>query len=198
MSERNSLSAPSASFARFRSSISGMETSNTDISAQDSQSMATVDQISTARASVAISDKLWTQIDVLDDVKAMAEEVDRTGGFFNEEFSNSLDQLKHSQSRLLDVISRHQAQSDTAREQRREQAREHSKVVGVDEDGISSYQEQTRKRMSEFFAGPAEPLENAQSRDFDELNEYVSEVRRGLGEVSEKMTQFDEITKKLW
>ncbi|GEQ71518.1 hypothetical protein JCM33374_g5202 [Metschnikowia sp. JCM 33374] len=200
MSQRNSLStAPSAtSLPRFRGSVSGI-TNISEPSGNDAHTLRTVDQLSTARPSVAISDKLWTQIDVLDDVKAMAEEVDRTGGFFNDDFSSSLAQLKASQSRLLEVVSRHQSMSDRAREQRREQAKAHPETVGVDDDGISKHQEQTRKRMNDFFSGSVKPsAELAQSRDFDELNEYVSEVRESLGEVSEKMTDFDRVTKKLW
>ncbi|OBA20902.1 hypothetical protein METBIDRAFT_41139 [Metschnikowia bicuspidata var. bicuspidata NRRL YB-4993] len=173
-----------------------MITSTSDGSAR---SVLTVDRLPIARASVAALDKLWTQIDVLDDVKAMAEEVDRTGGFFTDDFSISLAQLKSSQSRLLEVISRHQALSDRAREQRRQLAKEHSELVSVDEEDILQQQERTRKRMSDFFSATAAPLvETAQSRDFDELNEYALEVRDSLGEVSEKMRDFDLVTKKLW
>lgn len=201
MSQRNSLSTVplAASIPRFKRMSSGNPTIITDISEQNPASINVVDQLLTARASVAILDKLWTQIDVLDDVKAMAEDVDRTGGFFNADFSALLGQLKASQARLLEVVSRHQEQGDRAREQRRELAKQHSEVASVDEQGIHQHQERTRQRMTEFFSGEAMPVaEGGQLRDFEELNEYVLDVRHSLGEVSEKITKFDQVTKRLW
>lgn len=183
---------------RFRREVSNTETNATDPSALDSESIRTLDQLSQARASVTMLDKLWTQIDVLDDVKQMADEVREYGGFFNEEFSEKLAQLKESQRNLLDVMVRHHDMSERARAERRSAAQVTAGAAKLDDDEIQRDQELTKQRMRDFFFGSGKDHGSSQAKDFDELNEYVQEVRERLGEVSNRMLRFDETTKTLW
>lgn len=151
-----------------------------------------------ARASVAMLDKLWTQIDVLDDVKAMAEEVKERGSFFSDSFTALLTQMKESQHRLLEVMAKNTERSEQHREQRRKGARETADKGELNAEVIKKDSEETKKRMQEFFFSHNKDDEDPQRRDFDELNEYVADVRQHMAEVGEKMKKFDDEIKKLW
>lgn len=188
------ISGPQLREELSRTSSRFSETSGLDVG-----SLPTVDQISTARPSVTMLDKLWTQIDVLDDVKAMAAEIDRTGSFFNDDFAESVAELKKAQSKLLKVMERHQEDSERAREQRQRNAKYASGVASTADDEIQRDREQTKQRMNEFFAAQntAQP-DQEPLRDFDDLNEYVTEVRAKLDEVGQEMATLDLVTKKLW
>lgn len=70
------------------------------------ESVRTVDRLLTTRPSVTHMDKLWTQIDVLDDVKKMSDEVKQLGSFFNDKFDAELEALKRNQTQLLEVMAR--------------------------------------------------------------------------------------------
>lgn len=164
----------------------------------DAQSIQTLEQVSTARASVTMLDKLWTQIDVLDDVKAMAEEVKARGSFFTENFTGLLMQLKESQQRLMEVMAKHTEKSDLNREQRRSGARENIEKADFDAESIKRESEDTKKRMHEFFFGQNKDDDNPQRRDVEELGEYVGDVRQHMEEVGDRMLKFDEEIKKLW
>lgn len=202
MSRQNShnTQASSASIAsRHRRRLSRSDTNTFDLaSGIDLQSIQTLDQLSTARASVAMLDKLWTQIDVLDDVKKMAEEVNERGSFLSEKFTALLGQLKESQQRLLDVMAKHAEKSEQNRMRRKKGARETADRSDLSSDAIKRESEDTKKRMQEFFFSQSKDDDNPQRRDFDELNEYVGEVQHHMTDVGEHMKTFDEEMKKLW
>lgn len=143
-------------------------------------------------------DKLWTQIDVLDDVKAMAEEVKTRGTFFSENFTGLLMQLKESQRRLLDVMAKHTEKSDLSREQRRSGARETIEKGEFNAEAIKRDSEDTKKRMHEFFFGQSKDDDNPQRKEVDELSEYAEDVREHMKEVGDRMKKFDEEIKRLW
>lgn len=171
---------------------------NTDISGLDMQSLRTLDQLSTAQASVTMLDKLWTQIDVLDDVKNMARDVKERGSYFSEDFSKSLGLVKESQLRLLEVMNRHHVLSETSRQQQKAQHSQKVEVLGgMDEEGIKKDSEMKRQKMHDFFYGK-DDADGAQRRDFDELNEYVRDVHDRLADVGENMKNFDDVTRQLW
>lgn len=164
----------------------------------DQESLPTIDQIPTARASVAMLDKLWTQIDVLDDVKLMAETVGKHGSFFNEEFTQSLRLMKESQERLLDKVEAHQNACNKAREQQ-EKLFTYNANTSTEAKHEGEEHEQIQKRMDEFFSLPPKPAtEDSKLRDFDELDQYVNEVRSSLRDVLEQMKNFDDVRRKLW
>lgn len=94
--------------AHYRLSRSNTNITADNYSTQDSQSIATIDKIPATKPTVTYLDKLWTQIDVLDDVKNMANEVRTKGSFFNDKFNQELDKLKALQEKLLSTMSTQQ------------------------------------------------------------------------------------------
>ncbi|WPK24021.1 hypothetical protein PUMCH_001275 [Australozyma saopauloensis] len=166
-------------------------------SVQDTESLPTIDQIPTARASVAMLDKLWTQIDVLDDVKAMAETVSKHGSFFTEEFATSLQLIKSSQEKLLDKVVTYQAATNKTREER-EKTFTYA-LAKNDATDTEQENEQIRQRMNDFFALPPKPAsEDPKLKDFDELDNYINEVRGNMYDISDQMKNYDAIREKLW
>lgn len=196
MSRNPRLSAgPPSSYSRHPISVASR--ADTIISGTDSQSLRTLDQLSTARASVTMLDKLWTQIDVLDDVKKMAEEVKERGSFFSDDFNSLLGQVKESQLKLLDVMNRHHVLSEKTREQQRHHSLQVEVVAKKDEEGILEDSELKKKKMHDFFYGEAD-ANGAKRSDFDELDEYVRDVRDGLTEVGRHLKSFDDTSREIW
>lgn len=186
-------------FSTVSNRISRQTTNYTDALALTVASAPTIDQLATALPSIAPLDKLWTQIDVLDDVKAMAHEVDASGTFFNEDFTALLTRLKESQARLLTTVLRHQEASEQARASRRHNARQQPSQPDSNPGEHWQDQQRTKQRMAEFFlAKDQAQAEQGQARDFSELDEYVADVREGLADVADKLASFDDVTKKLW
>lgn len=163
----------------------------------DTQSLRTIDQLSTARPSVTMLDKLWTQIDVLDDVKRMAQDVRERGTFLNEEFGQKLVEMKEAQQRLLDVMNRHQELSEKSRQSMKEQL-EQGPIERMEEEAIRKDNEEKQKKMHDFFFGDDQEYGAEESKDFDELNGYVDDVRNLLAQIAESMARFDDTTKDLW
>lgn len=100
------------SVADLESSMRLNETNSGDVGAdsrqnkqmRDMQQPKLSDKVPSVKPNVDYQDKLWTQIDVLDDVKKMGEQVAEDGSFFTEEHNNSLRQLRHAQLELLRTI----------------------------------------------------------------------------------------------
>lgn len=65
-----------------------------------------VDQVPRARHTVDYQDMLWTQIDILDDVRKMAEQTRSQGSFFSREHSEAMESLRESQIELLSALQR--------------------------------------------------------------------------------------------
>lgn len=66
----------------------------------------TADRVPSVQPNVNYQDKLWTQIDVLDDVKKMAEEAMEMKTFFTPEHEASLQALNRSQLELLASVKK--------------------------------------------------------------------------------------------
>lgn len=178
-------------------SIIRSDTNTTEALNLDSLSVRTIDQLSTARPSVTMLDKLWTQIDVLDDVKKMAHEVQERGSFLDEEFHEKLLHMKQAQQRLLEVMVRRHEVSEKDRQEMKEQL-EHGPVERMEEEAIRQDNETKQKKMHEFFFGAEKDEAGEDTRDFDDLNDYVDDVRANLAEVAKSMVKFDDTTKNLW
>ncbi|QEL63457.1 hypothetical protein CJJ09_005659 [Candidozyma auris] len=129
----------------------------------DTQSLRTIDQLSTARPSVTMSDKLWTQIDVLDDVKRMAQDVRERGTFLNEEFGQKLVEMKEAQQRLLDVMNRHQELSEKSRQSMKEQL-EQGPIERMEEEAIRKDNEEKQKKMHDFSLATTRSTERRNPR----------------------------------
>ncbi|KAI3405224.2 hypothetical protein KGF56_001968 [Candida oxycetoniae] len=89
----------------MRLSRTNTETTDAYVANQDNQSIQTIDKIPSAKPSVTYQDRLWTQIDVLDDVKKMAQEVRSRGSFFDDKFRKEMSKLKQSQEKLIQTMS---------------------------------------------------------------------------------------------
>ena len=122
----NTKSRPKPSLGSTSSfRLSRTNTSATDAylssTTQDAQSSVTIDKIPSAKPSVTYLDKLWTQIDVLDDVKRMADEVRAKGSFFDERFTKEMEKLKILQDKLYKLLSLPQFDSLQAKETQNQQ-----------------------------------------------------------------------------
>lgn len=164
----------------------------------DGESLRTIDQMSTARASVAILDKIWTQIDVLDDVKLMAEDVKKRGSFFNEDFTKLLYDMKRAQKKLQEVVAHHQELNERARMERNEDNQEIDRVWELAQGDTEKETEITKQKMQKFFFLQDPESAGPQQKDFDQLNDYVKEVLENLEALGLRMRKFDEASKKLW
>ncbi|ODV74832.1 uncharacterized protein CYBJADRAFT_63147 [Cyberlindnera jadinii NRRL Y-1542] len=71
-----------------------------------------VDKVPRARHTVDYQDMLWTQIDILDDVRKMSTETREQGGFFSREHSVAMSSLRDSQSALLKELKLSDAAMD--------------------------------------------------------------------------------------
>lgn len=186
------------SLPRLREKYPFPDTAASEVSTVGAQSLRTVDQLSTARASVAFLDKLWTQIDVLDDVKEMAEEVKKRGSFFNENFTSLLHNMKLAQKKLQEAVVRHQEVNERVRLERNEEAQEIDRVWGLAEGDTEKETEITKQKMQKFFFLEESGHTTTLLKDFDQLNDYVKEVSENLGVLGLRMKKFDEATKTLW
>ncbi|KAI5957115.1 hypothetical protein KGF54_000043 [Candida jiufengensis] len=104
-SSKSNLLKPTSTASQYRLSRTNTNTTNEAYLNYDNNSIQTIDKIPSVKPSVTYSDKLWTQIDVLDDVKKLSEEVKTRGSFFNNKFNNELSKLKQSQIELLRTMS---------------------------------------------------------------------------------------------
>lgn len=162
----------------------------------DSASVRTIDELPLARTSVSSADKLWTQIDVLDDVRRMAAEVKRDGSFFTSEFDRQVDELKQRQQKLLEVMSTQHDATERARILRFLEAKESKKSGGLNEAQIRHELEVTKQRMHDFFFGETQEEQHAQLRTFAELDEHVGNIKELLDELAETMEKFEAVVKR--
>lgn len=186
--------------------VSRTNTENTE--AVDAHSIKTLDRLSTAKQSATYLDKLWTQIDVLDDVKNMSANVKSKGSFFNKEFNEGLEKLKGTQDKLLEVMS---SQSFNDNEHRKEMYRLNTvstaesikKSASRDDEADDEFKRQQRAhKLNEFFDETNRETSATtmlyHKQNFSELNEYVEEVKENLTKVGEAMKTFDQTTKEQW
>ncbi|EMG48743.1 hypothetical protein SBY92_004056 [Candida maltosa Xu316] len=213
--------AGSSGYYRLSRSNTNMTADN--YSSLDTQSVATIDKIPPAKPSVTYSDKLWTQIDVLDDVKSMANEVRTKGSFFNDKFNQELEKLKASQEKLLNTMSTQQFNDLNTNEHQKQHIYQlntintvpHPSESLLKEDKILHENEDDRKeqekknarqeKINSFFRhdDKEEELEFKnqviyRKENFDEINRYVSQIKKDLKGLGESMKKFDESTREIW
>lgn len=211
--------------AHYRLSRSNTNITADNYSTQDSQSIATIDKIPATKPTVTYLDKLWTQIDVLDDVKNMANEVRTKGSFFNDKFNQELDKLKALQEKLLSTMSTQQFNDINNNEHQKQHfyqlntitpsvhpadnLRSEDQTVHEDEDEESEKERTKKKAVQEkinaFFKhdDQEEDLEFKnqtiyRKENFDEINMYVSQIKKDLKGLGESMKKFDESTREIW
>ncbi|KAG7665814.1 uncharacterized protein J8A68_000639 [[Candida] subhashii] len=205
----------------FNMRLSRTTTNNTDSYANAivndaPQSLRTIDKIQGAKPAITYADKLWTQIDVLDDVRNMAEEVKNKGSFFNDKFNQELSKLKISQNKLLETMStqqfsdlntnEHQKQlyhlsamsKGTSDQQQQEEA---SPNASHSEENLEIEKKKKEEKINAFFQDDDLDHKNQtiyNKQNFEEINQYVAEVKKDLGQLGAAMKEFDESTKEIW
>ncbi|ODV80002.1 uncharacterized protein CANTADRAFT_49404 [Suhomyces tanzawaensis NRRL Y-17324] len=198
---------------RSGSRLSRTNTNVTDAGASaappnDSHSIRTVDKIPSARPSVSYLDKLWTQIDVLDDVKTMSGEVRSKGSFFNDKFDAELKRLKQLQNRLLETLATQQFNNSSKLEHRKQLSRlntmnEPIPQVSTSTSASATGEDKKRQEKATEFFGMDDLSKYSQDilyrkQNFEEMNQYVAEIKDNLDRVGENMKKFDESTRELW
>ncbi len=92
-------------------SASGDTTHETDV--QPADTFHQTDQIPSVRPLVDSQDKLWTEINVLDDVREMSNDARVTGSCFNKEYANSVAKLRKAQVELARVTAQCERKADS-------------------------------------------------------------------------------------
>lgn len=193
------------------SRLSRTNSNNTDMYSNDLQSIKTTDRIPTAKPSVTYLDKLWTQIDVLDDVRNMSNQVKLKGSFFNDKFNQELEKLKQLQDKLFKVMAKQHFNSYSDKDYQK-----HLYKLSVTTPNASNPQllnqissetkdseeprDRTNERLTEFFAYDAQDLKHLlyKKQNLDEITHYIDDVKVSLDNVGESMKKFDESTRDLW
>lgn len=130
------------------------------------------DKIPSSRPNADYQDKLWTQIDVLDDVKRMSEQVSMDNdSFFNAEHSKAINELRLSQVELLTTIKNSEKLVD--------QNFDHSEIW--DSKDIEDVRDKLYNK--EYF---------------DSIASSVDKVRDRLDNVGKSMKKIDELTRDIW
>lgn len=193
--ERRHTATSSVSFGYKRdkslSSSTRLTRTNTNNTELDHQSIRTIDVIPSAKPNVTYADKLWTQIDVLDDVRNMANEVKQKGSFFSDDFNNKLDNLKLSQQKLLDTMYKQHYTNMKLHEQ---------SVYKVDKnlgDNLTD-KEEKQKLLDEFFNEKIVRESMYKKQNFDEMHDFIDEIKQDLVEVGDSMNEFDATVSSSW
>ena len=119
MSKTNSRTGAGSAYRLSRSNTN--TTSDGYFANLDNQSIQSIDQVPSAKPSVTYLDKLWTQIDVLDDVKRMAEDSKMKNTLFNDKYLEQLAKLKELQDQLLQTMSALQIEDTYTNEVQKQQ-----------------------------------------------------------------------------
>lgn len=194
----HSRSKSGATVPKLSRTNTDMTDSNNHVA--DTQSMRTIDRIQSAKPSVSYLDKLWTQIDVLDDVKDMSNEVKLRGSFFNDKFNLELSTLKLLHNKLLETMA---TQHFTATTHKKQISRLNSSVTNDTASASVPATEDERARKlqektDEFFQPSQGQDILHRKQNFEEVNHYVNEINQNLQTVAASMNRFDETTKEMW
>lgn len=171
-----------------RSSLARLSRTNTNAdsaynppSTFDNQSLRTLDYIPSAKPSVSYLDKLWTQIDVLDDVRKMASDVREKGSFFNEKFNSELEAMKTLQDRLIDIMASQDFDLNLQQERYRVEPDTTDKL---DSSLFSFFDNEGQDRQHILY----------KKENFDEMHNYVHDIKVQLQRVGEAMEDFNGVT----
>ncbi|CCH44705.1 hypothetical protein BN7_4273 [Wickerhamomyces ciferrii] len=130
------------------------------------------DKVPSARPNVDYQDRLWTQIDVLDDVKKMSEQTSiDNDSFFNAKHGKALDELRLAQIELLSTI------------------RNSEKLIDLNIDHQDIWNSQN-------IDGIRDKMYN--KKYFDTISTSVDKVNNSLDSVGKSMKTLDEMSKDIW
>lgn len=139
--------------------------------------LPTLDQINTVKPVVDYQDRLWKQIDILDDVKKMSADIVQNGTFFNSKHSSLLQDLRESQLKLLNHIKKLEKL--------------------VDE---SIYHEIWDLNLDDTVEDEIELVKaKLLNRDqFIRIDASITEIKNGMDVLKQNIKSVDENTKDMW
>lgn len=175
------------------SSIARLTRSSTNNTEMDHQSVRAIDGIPSAKPNVTYSDKLWTQIDVLDDVREMSNEIKQRGSFFSDEFRTELNNLKTSQQKLLDTMYKQHYNNMKMNEQQQ-------MIYKMDKTKLNPEELLQEKQglTDDFFNEKVNRDSLYKKQNFDEMHEYIAEIKSDLNQVGDSMKNFDATVSNSW
>lgn len=162
-------------------------TNTQDLQSLGGDSIRTVDKILSSKPSVTYMDKLWTQIDVLDDVKRMSEEVKRNRSFFNDRFDAELEKLKLLQNKLLEVMSRQHFNNEEENEHQKQLYRMNAVHP---EEGTTNFVHKLRDEISEKEEDDGEHIEMDKSEQEKTVGFEDHGDSEKMKERAQKLNQF--------
>ncbi|ODQ82761.1 hypothetical protein BABINDRAFT_159274 [Babjeviella inositovora NRRL Y-12698] len=134
---------------------------------------------SSTKPAVTYQDKLWTQIDILDDVKELSKQMNDNSGTFsfkgNPEFNKSLDALSQAQRKLLDTMTKN---ADTL-------------LAKPDDDAIWEIQDLEAIKRKLFNYG-------INSQYQLDIKGCVDDIRNNLTEVNKSIEKIDQTSRDIW
>ncbi|CDR42604.1 CYFA0S10e00166g1_1 [Cyberlindnera fabianii] len=121
------------------------------------------DKVPRARPAVDYQDMLWTQIDILDDVRRMADQTSTDGSFFSAEHARALNELRDTQYALLNDLKACEKVLDSS---------DDHKVIW-DSTDIESVRDRLYNR--EYFDGVKTGLEKVKTR-LEDVGESMRKI----------------------
>lgn len=175
---------------RSGSSITRLTTNNSEM---DNQSVRAIDMIPTAKPNVTYADKLWTQIDVLDDVRNMSNEIKQRGSFFSEDFTTELANMKASQQKLLDTMYKQHYNNMKLNEQQKI-------LYKIDKSKLNPEEQVNCKPglSDDFFNEKITRESIYKKQNFDEMHQYIKEIKSDLNQLGDSMKKFDATISESW
>ncbi|ODV94578.1 hypothetical protein PACTADRAFT_3464 [Pachysolen tannophilus NRRL Y-2460] len=174
------------------------------------QKLRPVDQISTVKPVVNYQDKLWTQIDILDDVKQMSLEVSKNGSFFDSNHSESLRNLKNSQLKLLANMIKAEKLMDSEEYHKIWNVKSNlrddnagaatTQATGAGDTSLNSGIDDNRDlRFSKDQDDLEQLKENLFNREhFRKIGDSITSIKADLENVKYSIKKVDETTKDMW
>lgn len=157
--------------------------------------MKSLDYLPSARPNVTFLDRLWSQIDVLDDVKALSNEVMSRGSFFNDKFNEDLVALKQLQNAVLELMARLHADNLINNDHQRkmaEMSQAHEDLLDSEEP---AKQENLLKAqiLHDFFEDERTDFKNIlyKKQSYEDLNVSVEKIKITLRKLGRSMKEFD-------
>lgn len=162
--------------------------------------MKDLDSLPSGKPTVTFLDRLWTQIDVLDDVKALAEQVKSRGSFFNDKFNEELLSLRRLQNDVLQLMARLHADNLISNDHQRKMAEmsqahddSHDSEEAVEKEQEEQENPLRAQILQNFFEEERTDHENIlhKKENYDDLTSSVENSKKTLLNLGQSMKDFD-------
>lgn len=186
-------SRSTSSFGKLHKKTSSNESPH---SIHELRSMKNLDYLPSGKPAVTFLDRLWTQIDVLDDVKALAEQVKSRGSFFNDKFNEDLLSLRQLQNDVLELMARLHVDNLISNDHQRKMAEMSQAHDDSHDSEEADEKEENRLRaqiLHDFFEEERTDYKNIlhKKQNYDDLNSSVEKIKKTLLNLGQSMKDFD-------